>query len=623
MLPTRNAAVALLVMTLSTSACEFFSTKPLGPNGLGPSLVEVPDALAKYAPGLPPNLYGRASALGVALSTGSVAGDAMAGLRMSAAPLSPMAVDLAAVTPAAWVAELGTGLQYIDDDTTPQAVPFAFSFYGQSYSSVYVSANGHISFGNPIPFKRTWNIPDGAFILAAPAYADWMPASRFSFATLQNSRVFVNTVGQPGDRRFVVTWNDMRPCCSLAYPGSSFQVQLLERTGEVVFAYREMQMVISNASAGIAAGANHMRTAAGSAVLALQGCAITYTPTGAGYSEANSCAPEPEPAPEPVNLPPAVQAGGPYNGPEGSEISVGGSATDENGDALTYSWDLGDGTTMPGQNVAHSYIDNGEYPATLSVSDGDLVTIAMTRVDVSNALPSLGALAGATRFIGEEYELSVAVSDPGVLDAPWNYSIEWGDGGIDAGGATSLGEPIRGSHGYAAAGTYTVRVTLRDKDEGAATAVEAQVLVQVDETDIDIKPRDSRNRIHLKGKWDRLIPVAILANDRLDATTIDVSTVKLGHVGVSQIKRDDDDGGDGDGDDDDEGGSNRPPSSPQYLATLLDVDRDGDQDLVVLFERKAMIRAGDLTKRTKALTLTGLTVGGRKVVGTDAVQIVR
>ena len=619
MLPTRNAAVALLVMTLSMSACEFLSTKPLGPNGLGPSLVEVPDALSKYAPELPPSLYARANALVPSLSTGSIAGDAMAGLRMSAAPLSPLALDLAALTPAAWVAELGTGLQYTDDDTTPQTVPFAFSFYGQSYSSVYVSANGHISFGNPIPFKRTWNIPDGAFILAAPAYADWMPASRFGFATLQNSRVFVNTVGQPGDRRFVVTWNDMRPCCSLSYPGSSFQVQLLERTGEVVFAYREMQMVISNASAGIAAGANHMRTAAGSAVLALQGCAITYTPSGAGYREANSCAPEP--APEPVNVPPAVQVGGPYNGPEGSEISVGGSATDENGDALTYSWDLGDGTTMPGQNVAHSYIDNGAYPATLSVSDGDLVTIAMTRVDVSNALPSLGALAGATRFIGEAYDVSVAVSDPGVLDAPWNYSIEWGDGGIDAGGATSLGEPIRGSHGYAAAGTYTVRVTLRDKDEGAATAVEAQVLVQVDETDIDIKPRDPRNRIYLKGRWDKLIPVAILANDRLDASTIDVSTVKLGHVGVSQIRRDDDDG-DGGGGDDEEGGSSS-PIGPQFLATLLDIDGDGNSDLVVLFDRKALIRAGDLTKRTNALTLTGLTVGGRKVVGTDPVQIVR
>ena len=154
MFATRSSAVALFVMTLSMSACEFFSTKPFAP---APDLsyVEVPDALAKYAPGLPPTMYARARALGVSLSTGSVAGDALAGLRMSAAPFSPLAVDLASVTPVVWVPELGTGLQYIDDDTTPQALPFAFSFYGQSYSSVFVSANGHISFGNPIPFKRS------------------------------------------------------------------------------------------------------------------------------------------------------------------------------------------------------------------------------------------------------------------------------------------------------------------------------------------------------------------------------------------------------------------------------------------------------------------------------------
>ena len=354
MFATRNAAVALLVMTLSMSACEFFSTKPFAPNVDDPSYVEVPDALAKYAPGLPPNMYARANAFGVSMPTGSVAGDALAGLRLSAAPLAPTAVDLVALTPAAWVSQLGTGLQYIDDDTTPQALPFAFSFYGQSYSSVYVSANGHISFGSPIQFKRTWNIPDGAFVLAAPAYADWMPASRFTFPNLQNSRVYVNTVGDPGNRRFVVTWNDMRPCCSLSWPGSSFQLQLVERTGEVVFAYREMQMIVSNSSAGIAAGASNVRTAAGgAAVLALQGCAITYTPNGAGYREANSC------APEPVNVPPVVEVGGPYASAEGQSVDLNGSATNENGDALTYAWSIGDGTNMNGNPVSHSFVDNG------------------------------------------------------------------------------------------------------------------------------------------------------------------------------------------------------------------------------------------------------------------------
>jgi hypothetical protein len=604
MLTNRNAAVALLVMTLSTSACEFFTTKPFAPDFTNTSYVEVPNVLAKYAPGLPPDMFARANAVGVSLSTGSISGDAMAGLRLSANPLSPLAVDLASVTPAAWVPELGTGLQYIDDDTTPQALPFSFSFYGQTYSSVYVSANGHISFGTPVNFKRTWNIPDGAFVIAAPAYADWMPASRFGFPNLQNSRVFVNTVGQPGDRRFVVTWNDMRPCCSLAYPGSSFQVQLLERTGEVIFAYREMQMIVSNSSAGIAAAANHVRTATGAAVLGLQGCAITYSPNGAGYREANSC------APEPVNVPPVVEVGGPYASIEGQTVEMNGSATDENGDALTFVWSVGDGTNLNGNPVAHTFVDNGAYPATLAVSDGELVTMVTTRVDVSNALPSLSALEGATRFIGEAYDISVVLSDAGVLDAPWHYAIEWGDGTVDEGDATSLAEPIRGSHSYLEAGTYGVRVTLRDKDDGVATSVEAQVVVKLDESDIDVKPWDSGNRIHLKGHWDKHIVVAILGDDRLDVTAVDLASVKLGNVSIRQIHRGYNDG-------------ERGTRNLTYLAGLFDIDRDGDKDLLVVFDRKEMLRAGDLTPETTGLTLTGMTTGGRKVVGTDAVQVVR
>ena len=610
MFPTRPAlrahtAVALVVMTLSTSACEFFTTKPFAPDANLLTYVEVPDALAKYAPGLPPVLYARAAAQGPLLSTGSVMGDAVNGLRLSAQPLWPSAIDLAAVTPAAWVSEYGTGLQYIDDDTTPQALPFAFSFYGQSYSSVYVSANGHISFGSPIQFKRTWNIPDGANVLAAPAYADWMPASRFSFQNLQKSRVYVNTVGEPGDRRFVVTWHDMRPCCSLSYPGSSFQLQLLERTGEIVFAFREMQMVVSNASTGIAAGVQrYIRTATAQAVLALQGCVITYTPNAEGYREANSC------APEPVNVPPVVQVGGPYAAVEGSAVSLGGSATDENGDALTYYWDLGDGTMASGESVTHSYVDNGTYPAALSVSDGEFVTVATTRVDVSNALPSLGALEGATRFIGEAYEVSLPLSDAGVLDAPWHYSINWGDGTVEEGDATSLAEPIRGVHSYEAAGTYTVRVSLCDKDKGDASAVEAQVVVKMDEADIDVKPRDANNRIHLKLGWDRHIPVAILGSERIDASTIDLASVKIANVSIGHLNR---------------GNSYeaRGITNLPYLAAWLDINGDGRQDLLVAFDRKELMMAGELTPETQALTLSGVTLAGRKFTGTDPVLVVR
>jgi len=42
-----------------------------------------------------------------------------------------------------------------------------------------------------------------------------------------------------------------------------------------------------------------------------------------------------------------------------------------------------------------------------------------------------------------------------------------------------------------------------------------------------------------------------------------------------------------------------------------------------MFDRRKMIETGDLTPQTTALTLRGWASGGKKVVGTDAVQVAR
>lgn len=70
-------------------------------------------------------------------------------------------------------------------------------------------------------------------------------------------------------------------------------------------------------------------------------------------------------------------------GPAGLTVDFDGSkSNDVNGDALTYSWDFGDGTTGSGANASHTYADEGTYTVTLTVSDGELSASAKTFIFV-------------------------------------------------------------------------------------------------------------------------------------------------------------------------------------------------------------------------------------------------
>ena len=73
-----------------------------------------------------------------------------------------------------------------------------------------------------------------------------------------------------------------------------------------------------------------------------------------------------------LNLPPVADANGPYNGTAGIALTFDGSAsTDPDGDALTYSWNFGDGGVGTGVMPVHSYAMAGNYTVTLIVNDGE------------------------------------------------------------------------------------------------------------------------------------------------------------------------------------------------------------------------------------------------------------
>ncbi|GAB4531875.1 MAG: hypothetical protein Kow0063_11710 [Anaerolineae bacterium] len=120
---------------------------------------------------------------------------------------------------------------------------------------------------------------------------------------------------------------------------------------------------------------------------------------------------------------------------------------------------------------------------------------------------------------------------------------------------------------------------------------EPQVLInpceppQVIEVEIDIKPGSDPNSINLKSKG--VVPVAVLTTDDFDASNVDPTTVLF--AGASPVRW-----------------------------TLEDVDGDGDMDMLFHFKTQEL----GLDAGSTEATLTGDTVDGQQIEGTDSVNIV-
>ena len=185
-----------------------------------------------------------------------------------------------------------------------------------------------------------------------------------------------------------------------------------------------------------------------------------------------------------TNLPPTASAGGPYLADEGQTVTLNASGSDPEGRTVTFAWDLdNDGVfETPGQTASFNAVDGPAlHPIAVQVTDATgLTSTAPAVIEVQNVAPALSEITASSApvMVNTAFPASATFTDPGVLDthtAVW----DWGDGTVSDGTVTEVdgSGSINDSHTYAAAGIYTLTLTLTDKDGGSAQKFIADVIV--------------------------------------------------------------------------------------------------------------------------------------------------
>jgi subtilisin family serine protease/PKD repeat protein len=173
-----------------------------------------------------------------------------------------------------------------------------------------------------------------------------------------------------------------------------------------------------------------------------------------------------------ANHPPAAAAGGPYSGVRNQAIAFDGAdSSDPDGDALTYAWDFGDGSTGSGVSPTHSYATLGAFSVTLVVNDGKTSSApSAAGVTITNRAPvaNAGGPYSGTRLQAVAFD-GGASSDPDgdVLSYTWDF----GDGGTAVGASPT--------HLYASVGVFVVTLTVSDGTTASAPVTTSVRIVNV------------------------------------------------------------------------------------------------------------------------------------------------
>jgi len=149
-----------------------------------------------------------------------------------------------------YTCEDGTSFQYVDatndtrlyedDGVVELALPFPFTFYGTSYTSVWASTNGVLQFTTQNEAFENVCLDQGA----APGMGDMIAAYWDDLDLRLAGFLETETVGEAPERIFVVEWQDAPPVGALPSEGVTFAIQLFEGSNDIVVLYRDVTATV-------------------------------------------------------------------------------------------------------------------------------------------------------------------------------------------------------------------------------------------------------------------------------------------------------------------------------------------------------------------------------------------